>query len=323
MKCGRIVMFLIALMCTSANYAQDTALHAKDSSILIVDTLKPSLVSKKRIRAVTAANIIGYGGSMVALYAAWYKDYPQSNFHFFNDNREWNQVDKVGHAYSAYIESRVSMELWRYAGLSRKKRIWIGGLSGAAYQTVIETLDGFSAGWGWSWGDFAANVVGSGMLVSQELAWDEQRILFKFSFHNKNYGAPALNERADELFGRSLAERMLKDYNGQTYWLSANLHSFFPKSSLPKWFNVAVGYGAEGLFGGEANVWTNKAGVAYDATHIKRTRQFYLAPDIDLTRIKTKSKFLKVMFFALNSFKFPAPSLELNDGKIGFNWLHF
>ncbi len=42
---------------------------------------------------------------MVGLYSAWYSNYPQTNFHFFNDNNEWKQVDKVGHAYSAYIES--------------------------------------------------------------------------------------------------------------------------------------------------------------------------------------------------------------------------
>ena len=71
-----------------------------------------------------------------------------SHPHYFP---EWKQVDKVGHFYSAYIESRASMELWRWTGIDRKKRIWIGGMSGAFYQTVIEILDGFSAGWGWSW----------------------------------------------------------------------------------------------------------------------------------------------------------------------------
>jgi len=319
-----LFFLLIACLCISQIAAQDTALYAKDSSIFIKDSFSAHSVLNKRIKTVTAANIIGYGGSMIALYSAWYKDYPQSNFHFFNDNKEWNQVDKVGHAYSAYTESRVSMEMWRYAGLSRKKRIWIGGLSGAAYQTVIETLDGFSAGWGWSWGDFAANVFGSSMLVSQELAWNEQRILFKFSFHKKNYGDPILNERANELYGRSLAERMLKDYNGQSYWLSANVHSFFPQSSFPKWLNIAFGYGAEGMFGGEQNIWTSKkTGLTYNATNIKRTRQFFLSPDIDFSRIKTKSKFLKIGFFVLNSFKFPAPSLEMNGGKMRFNWLHF
>ena len=179
--------------------------------------------NRQRIKTVAAANLIGYGAVMAGLYSTWYSKYPQTKFHFFNDNREWQQVDKVGHLYSAYIESYGSMEMWRWTGISRNKRILLGGLSGAAYQTVIETLDGFSAGWGWSWGDFAANVAGSGLLMSQEFAWDEQRISMKFSFHKKNYGAPDLNKRANELYGKSVQERFIKDYNGQTYWLSTNL----------------------------------------------------------------------------------------------------
>ena len=43
---------------------------------------------------------------------------------------------------------------------------------------------------------------------------------------------------------------MLKDYNAQTYWFSANLKSFFPEIKFTAWLNVAVGYGAEGMFGG-------------------------------------------------------------------------
>ena len=49
----------------------------------------------------------------------------------------------------------------------QKKRILIGGFSGAAYQTVLESLNGFSSQWGWSWGDFAANIAGSSLLVAQ------------------------------------------------------------------------------------------------------------------------------------------------------------
>ncbi len=280
--------------------------------------------NKQRIRLVTAGNIVGYGGAMVGLYSAWYKNYPQTSFHFFNDNKEWLQVDKVGHMYAAYIESKASMEMWRWAGLERKKRIWIGGLSGAAYQTVIEVLDGFSEGWGWSWGDFAANVAGSGLLIGQELAWDEQRIQFKFSFHKKNYGEAQLNQRADNLYGTSLAERMLKDYNGQTYWLSANLKSFFKQSNLPPWLNIAVGYGADGMFGGTTNSWKDPvSGNNINRNDISRYRQWYIAPDVDLTKIKTNSKFLKTAFFVLNAFKFPAPSLGMSKKGLQVNWIHF
>ncbi len=290
---------------------------------IISDTLTQQQV-KSRVKLATISNIVGYSAILVYLNAAWYSDYPRGSFRFFNDNSEWLQIDKVGHMYGAYIESRTSMELWRWTGIDRKKRIWIGGLSGAAYQTVIEILDGFSREWGWSWGDFSANILGSASLISQELAWDDQRIKLKFSFHRKNYRETDLNKRADEIFGKTLAERFIKDYNAQTYWASANLKSFFPTSNLPPWLAVAVGHGAEGIFGARANVGTSQNNnTAFDRRDIRRYRQWYLAPDIDFTKIKTNKKGVKLLFFALSAFKFPTPSLEFSRGKFKLNTLHF
>lgn len=281
--------------------------------------------TKNRIRLIAATNIIGYGGAMVGLYSDWYSKYPQSRFHFFDDNHEWKQVDKIGHAYSAYVESSGSMELWRWTGMKRKQRIWIGGLSGIAYQTMIETLDGFSSQWGWSWGDFGANVFGSGLLVGQELAWDEQRIHLKFSSHKQSYGSPDLNRRADQLFGKTFGERMIKDYNAQTYWLSANLKSFMPATNLPSWLNIAVGYGADGMFGARGNIGTDTHGnINFYRVDVSRYRQLYISPDIDLTKIKTKRTLVRLALVALNSFKFPAPSLEYNSkGQLIFHFIHF
>ena len=279
---------------------------------------------KTRVKIIAAVNIGGYGAAMVGLYSAWYKNYPQTNFHTFNDFPEWQQIDKVGHAYSAYAESKASMELWRWTGISRKKRIWLGGMSGAFYQTVIETLDGFSSEWGWSWGDFGANILGSSMFVAQELAWDEQRIQYKFSFHRKSYSDPTLNQRSDKIFGTSTAERFLKDYNGQTYWLSANIKSFFPKSKLPPWLMISVGTGAEGMFGATENIGRDSSGnINFDRRDIKRYRQWYLAPDIDLTKIKTRHKGIKLALTLMNIVKFPMPSLEFSNGKFGFHAVTF
>lgn len=283
-----------------------------------------SLQKKRRTRIIAATNIIGYGGSMIGLYSDWYSNYPQTHFHFFDDNHEWKQVDKVGHAYSAYVESNGSMELWRWTGMKRNQRIWIGGLSGIAYQTMIETLDGFSSQWGWSWGDFTANVFGSGLLISQELAWDNQRIHMKFSTHYKTYSSPDLNARADAIYGKTFSERLIKDYNAQTYWLSANIKSFLPASNLPSWLNIAVGYGAEGMFGALANVGTDDHGNAFSRLDIPRYRQYYISPDIDLTKIKTKRTLVRLALVALNSFKFPAPSIEYNSrGQFAFHFIHF
>ncbi|TMI86055.1 MAG: DUF2279 domain-containing protein [Bacteroidetes bacterium] len=308
---------------------------SQDSS-LTVETFYPqgkttsqqpfdATVHKKRIWLVTGVNVVGYGASLVILNNTWYKNYPHTSFHTFNDSKEWLQVDKLGHGWTAYNTGRISAGMWRWAGLSQNKAAIIGGVSGALYLTVIEFLDGHSAKWGWSWSDMAANVIGSGMFISQELLWKEQRIQYKFSFHHKEYGEPMLDERANDLFGESWTERMLKDYNAQTYWLSANLKSFFSKSRLPAWLNLSVGYGADGMFGGFQNKWIDvDSAVVVDRTDVPRVRQFYLAPDIDFTKIRTNKKWLRTVFFCLNAFKCPAPTLMIDSkGKVKAYPLYF
>ena len=312
---------------SSATYSQDSTYLRIDTShyrqiISSGHTIYP--YNKKRVRLVTAANIIGYGGVMIGLNSAWYAQYPRSSFHFFDDNAEWLQVDKVGHAYGAYIESFASYEMWRWSGLPRKQRIWIGGLSGVAYQSIIEILDGFSSEYGFSWGDFSANVFGSSLFIGQEFAWDDQRIKMKFSFHKKNYGSPDLTARANTIFGRSETERFIKDYNATTDWVSVNIRSFLPKSNVPKWFAIAFGYGAEGMFGARSNIAKDKNGnIIFDRSDIKRYRQWFISPDIDLSKVRTKKKSVRLILNALNAFKFPMPSIEFSNGNIKGHWIHF
>jgi hypothetical protein len=328
-----LLSFFISVLFSYSTLAQDSIIKFTPSdfkqnhgdSIRFIQTshkkIKPinGITDKqvtRRVKIIAATNIAGYGAALVALNSTWYKNYPRSSFHTFNDIPEWKGMDKIGHIYGVYAESLASMELWRWAGVSRKQRIWYGGLSGPVYHTVIEVLDGFSTQWGWSWGDIGANFIGSGMVIAQELAWDEQRIQFKFSFHRKNYNDSALNLRSNKIFGSSTAERFLKDYNGQTYWLSANIHSFFPQIKWPKWLNLAVGTGAEGMFGANDNIGKDDAGnIVFNRPDIKRYRQWYLSPDIDLTKIKTNKKGLKLAFRLLNIVKIPMPALEFSNGS--------
>ena len=273
---------------------------------------------------VGGINVIGYGASLIIFNNTWYKDYPKTSFHTFNDNGEWLQMDKVGHGWASYNAGRASAAMWVWAGVKPKKAAWIGGLSSTVYMTVIEILDAHSSQWGWSWGDMAANLFGSGLFISQQVGWEEQRIQFKFSFDRKTYSDSTLNERSDDLFGSGWAERMLKDYNGQTYWLSANLRSFFPGSNIPPWLNVAIGYGADGMFGGYHNVWIDEeTGLPVNRTDIKRYRQWFLAPDVNFSKIKTNSKGVKLLLGILDAFKFPTPSLELSNGKLKVHAIHF
>lgn len=265
---------------------------------------------------IGSGSVLGFGGSFVFLNEAWYKGYPRSPFHTFNDIGEWQQMDKSGHAWTAYTTSRITSDLWKWAGVSPNTSVVLGSATGLLYMLSIEYLDGRSAEWGWSWPDAGADITGTLAYSLQQLAWQHQKFNIKFSGHYKTYHPISLEQRADSIFGKSLQDRLLKDYNTQTYWLSFNIHSIFPSINCPQWLNIAFGYGAEGMFGGYSNVSYDKLGnVTFDRRDIRRYRQWYLSPDIDLTRIPTKNKFLRSVFSVVNMLKVPAPALMISGGK--------
>jgi hypothetical protein len=167
-----------------------------------------------------------------------------------------------------------------------------------------------------------ANTSGAALYLGQEFLWNQQRIRMKLSYHPVQYGA--LKGRADELFGTGEVEKLLKDYNGQTYWASINVKSFFPESRFPSWLNLALGYGAERMLGGYQNTWTDASGSIYSRNDILRYKKFMISADVDLTKIKTKNKVLKTAFSMINVLKIPAPAISLNtNGKASFYGLYF
>lgn len=272
---------------------------------------KSDTLHKKRRNAVLISESVLSGGALFALNELWYKDYPRSSFHFINDNNDWKQMDKVGHFMSSYYLGKVSMDLLNWAGVSKKNQLIYGATYGFAFLTAVEVLDGFSKQWGASSGDIIANASGTALLIGQELLWDEQRINVKYSFHQTKYA-----KLRPETLGENFLQQTLKDYNGQTYWLSANIWSFNKETTLPKWFNVALGYGADGMLSGNTNTLNTSTQDPY--------RQFYLSLDVDLTKIHTNSKFLKSFFSVINFVKIPAPALEFNTkGQIKFHYLYF
>lgn len=276
-------------------------------------------VSYKARKAVLLSSTgVLTAGSLLYLNQAWYAGYSSGSFHFFDDNKEWMQMDKAGHFYTTYQTGRLMMDAFRWAGYNRKQQLFIGGGFGFGYMTAIEVMDGFSSGWGFSWGDQLANLLGAAGAISQEAFWREQRISFKFS-----YAKSGLAKYNPSLLGETAYTQVIKDYNAQTLWLSVNPYSFMKKSSrFPKWLNVALGYSAYGMLGGHENnfVVTNSQG---QVLKFERERRFYLSLDVDLTRIRTRSKLLKRVFSVVNILKFPAPALQLSQGKWRGYYLYY
>lgn len=280
------------------------------------DTL-PKKTARQRQIILGSATAVGYTGGMLAANYAWYKDYPRSKFHLFNDNDEWMQLDKLGHFTSGYYITHYSTRILRWAGMPNKKAVlWAGGTS-LFFLTSIEVFDGLSAQWGFSLGDMVANVGGTAAAGLQEWFWQEQRINLKFSYH-----ASGLAQYRPNLLGKSWKEQWLKDYNGQTYWLSVSPAAFYNRpTKWPKWLCFSVGYGANGMIGARTNpaVVDGKPVPEFD-----RYRQYYLSMDINLAAIKTRYKGLNTVLHILNSVKIPLPTLEFNRiDNVRFHWVHF
>ncbi|WP_232817822.1 DUF2279 domain-containing protein [Winogradskyella tangerina] len=296
---GYIVLFLLA---SSSLYGQSK----------VDQFLKPSdSLNRSRRNAVVITQASLGTLTLVGLDRLWYADYPRSKFKTVDDSEEWLQMDKFGHVFSSYQLGRIGANTLNWAGVSKRDQLLYGSTLGLGFLTAVEIMDGFSEEWGFSWADMAANGLGTGLYVGQELLWQEQRILLKYSFHQTRFA----DQRPDKL-GSGLAEEFLKDYNGQTYWLSANLNSFLKTDYLPNWLNFAFGYGADGMLTGDPNdpLFPDQ----------NRVQQYYFSLDIDLSRIKTNSRLLKTIFDVFNVIKVPFPALELNSqGRVKLHYLYF
>lgn len=302
-----IVLFAFAVTVSSAR-GQDT----------VVDLLEDdSGINRARLTSVAIVTGVAYTGTMIGLYELWYKGYPQSSFHFINDNNEWLFMDKVGHTTTTYWLGRIGYHSLKWSGVKEKTAVWIGGGLGFAFVTTIEAFDGFSAQWGASMGDVLFNTAGAALFMGQQLVWEEQKFMLKFSYSPTQY--PQYNPGQ---LGSNQLQEIFKDYNGQTYWLSGNIKSFLKEGSgFPGWLNVAFGYGAEGMTGASANPGEINGSAL---PNYERRSQYYLTLDIDLTRIKTRSETARLLLNLIGFVKIPFPTLEYNrvDG-LRYHWLYF
>ncbi len=260
-----------------------------------------------------SSQAVTYTASLTGLYFAWYAQYDQQAFHFFDDLDTWQQMDKLGHIATSYQIGDGLYRINRWTGLDHKKSMRRALALGYSYQLVVEIFDGFSSGWGFSITDQVSNTIGTATFFAQEEIWHEQRFRWKYSFwpgSTDNF-SNAEKQRAEDLYGSSITEQWLKDYNGQTYWLSTNIWSIAGKPDrFPRWLNMAVGYSSNGLLGAKSNGW-EVDGEVYNSS-IQRQRQLLLSLDIDLyhARLPKALEFIKPVFGLI---KFPFPALEWNS----------
>ena len=85
-----------------------------------------------------------------------------------------------------------------------------------------------------------------------------------------------------------------------------------------KYLDLSVGYSIDGFVGARNNDVSN----CVTCNEIKRQSQLLLSVDLDLSTIKTKNRFLKLILNSFSIIKFPAPTLILQD-QSKFKWLYF
>jgi hypothetical protein len=262
-------------------------------------------IDRTKLAIVGGLHVAGFTGAILYLNQAWYANYPRSSFHFHNDLKDWLQMDKMGHVVSTYQISRFSSAAFGMSGVNRKTSALLGAGTGLLFITAIEVLDGFSTEWGFSASDMAANIIGAGSYATQEV-WLKKRIFdWKYSFHESD-----LHSYRPDLLGYTTFENMIKDYNGISYWLSLNMKTAWQlHPDFPSWLNLAFGYSATGMLGGRENPGFYNG---VELPNPERYRRWFLAPDIDLSRIPIRNAFFHKMFSALNVIKFPTPALEYN-----------
>ena len=300
---GKKVISLLILTFFILNYiiAQDTLNHSSDvqKNALIISLISGSAFFSGAISSIS-----------------YFKNDEPCGFHFINDNKGYLQTDKLKHSYGSYIASNIGYQVLLNAGVKKKSALLLGGTMGLLILTPKEIFDGFSKDGGFSWGDMLADGAGSALFVGQELLFGKQIANYKFSFSRSKYA-----RQANGFLGRNLLQSFFQDYNGHTFWLSINANKIFLKTKLPDWVNLAAGYSANGMFGEFENI-DSFNGV--DIPETRRYRQYLFSFDIDWSKIKTRSGFLRTIFKGMNYIKVPFPAFEINSlGKLKGYWIYF
>jgi hypothetical protein len=208
--------------------------------------------------------------------------------------------------------NRFFFERYRHTGYDEKKSLRNATISSLSYMTTIEILDGFSKQWGFSPWDLTANISGSFLHLIQQKKWGEQKIQMKFSYHETPF--PKYN---GSQLGDNFQQRILKDYNGQTYWLSFNSTLLFNKNNTFRdILSLSIGYSATQMTSAKTNNFV--------VNNFQRHREFLFSFDADLNRVKWKRKGVRRVMKIFSVIKVPLPTMKIrDDGKMSFHFFYF
>lgn len=260
-------------------------LHSGKSFAQAADKDYPSHIVLWRASASAAVFAASGLGLYVFADDAYYQD-RRSSFHWarLSDGRiDWfdnyyRGMDKFGHIYSASLFAENFYVLARWSGFSRNQSNWIAPSASAVILSAMEFWDAHFVSWGFSPGDFTANLVGASFPVLQKNLRFFRALDYKMSYDFRP--SQATSEGAH-------------DYTRMTFWLSANpvmLHKSL-NTFLPEWLNLALGVSLE--------------------SYQNRRREIFIAPDINFKNLAPKGFFLRQIFRILDRFHLPLPAVRV------------
>jgi len=261
--------------------------------LLVLATVYPQNKIKTDTSRINYYKLAFVGGATIGGFVygqsfqknLWWKG-EKSPFHF-NWKEDWSYAlgaDKFGHFYFPMLAASMYGDAFIWVGFTAEQSLFYGGMTALTYQTFTEIKDGFSKQWGFSWGDFSANVLGAAYPLLQYKYPPLKNINMKISFF------------PSERFKQGSNRVIFDDYESTYHWLSISIASYLPneiKKYYPQFLNIAVGHSVKGIDAGN------------------RTRELFLSLDINTIELPGSSPFLQFLKKYLNYYHLPMPAVKV------------
>ncbi len=234
--------------------------------------------------------------SVVSIYNAGkpiYYNRPRGDFHFTRNksgeleffDTSVRGLDKFGHIFSSSLFSQNIYFMSRWSGLNKSVSSYSAFILASSIMGAMEIHDGYYDEWGFSIGDFMANLVGAAFVVGQQNIPRMRNIDYKISYD-------FTHKKSDDA--------VIESYPNMTFWLTTNPVGLLKlkESWVPNWLNIATG-------------------ISVTHTNPAKT-EILVGLDFNLKRLKTKSVYLNHLIQLLDRYKLPAPAIRLAPDFIGY-----
>lgn len=268
-------------------------LISEDSLNIKKDVTPGNKINYLRLGIVTGVSAAILGGIYYRWKTAWWND-GTSRFHLYYNYTYIDNVDKVGHFYGGILFAEVFGVGLRWSGLEEGTSLLYGGILSTLIYTGVELKDGYAPNWGFDPLDLGSSALGAFYPFAQNKIPFLKNFNFKWSYYpsNSSYYRNMNNESRNNQFFND-------DYEGQTFWLTANLKNLLPKkinSFMPDFLNIALGVSVENL-----------------SDPLNKHKVFIISPDLELSKLfKTDNGFLKEMLRLLNYIHIPLPAIRIS-----------